>query len=790
MKSTDAFFAYAAEPALRAETLRQARASLVDRGIVAQTWEDLVITGKVLINEVCAAIDSSATLVADVSTINNNVLFEVGYALAKGKVLFLVLDHKDVDAVQAWKDVSLLEVIGRSNYGGLSDEIVSAVMSERPHEQTSTLFEELLVDGKPRESGAIFAPTLPTKFNASVELERLLSRQRNLKILGAGDDLGLAPLGFYVREIYRSSAAIFHLLPPSRERSIVHNARASLLAGFSYGLGLPTLMVAAEGFQTPLDYKDILFVYPSSKKLQDHVLRWLSNLPKSTDSQPRSGKLSLKIELPVRTFGQFVAEYEEEDLQDYFVPTAEFEAIIRGGTKVFSGRKGTGKTATMLRAVQVLGADKRNLVVRIKPSSYELESLAELASALRSRTTSDYFLLNLWMYLIYTEIALRAIQLAATSPAGIGDHTAVQKLDEFVRSLGIDPQQDISERLESAVAELLVDLADGSRERSDKELRQVISEKLRVEKVNLLRKLLAEAVSHFERVAVLIDNLDKAWEKGADYPVMSQFILSLLSTTGKIEREFLKGRNGLKPINLTLTVFLRADIFSVITSQAREPDKIERLDIEWNDPELLVRVLEDRYAAMRNGTKAGETMWKELFAPEVRGLPARDYFLWRTLPRPRDLIYLGNSALTTAINRKHDVVAESDVTFAEEQYSRFALEALIVESDATSFDLESVLYEFAGLSSTLSATALDDVLQGYESRDAIVAWLVRSSFLGPEVHDGDFVFVQGESNAKRQTIVARRNAENESRDVRFRIHPAFRPALAVRDDDLHLDLEI
>jgi hypothetical protein len=65
---------------------------------------------------------------------------------------------------------------------------------------------------------------LPTRFQAALILESFLERQSHITILCAGDDLGMAPLDFYVKEIYRASPGILHLLAPKRVRAAEHNA--------------------------------------------------------------------------------------------------------------------------------------------------------------------------------------------------------------------------------------------------------------------------------------------------------------------------------------------------------------------------------------------------------------------------------------------------------------------------------------------------------------------------------------------------------------------------------------
>jgi hypothetical protein len=777
------FFAYGAVPHLRAETVREAALALATRGYLSRTWQDLAVQGKVLVDTICRAIDQAETVVAEVSDLNSNVLFEAGYALATNKHLWLALDETDTEALRRWKELGIFSTVGRINYSGSSSKLHTHFGSAvADAEGEPTLLETLMSGGRARQPDAVFAPALPTRFQPALTLEGFLERQSHLTILGAGDDLGMAPLDFYVKEIYRSSAAIFHLLAPNRVRQAEHNARASFFAGVARGFQLPVLMVVEEGFVSPLDYKDLLYTYDSAAGLQEHVKVWLESLPKQVGTNKRLGKLALDIELPLHSFGQYVAEYERDELTDYFVETSEFRSILAGTSKVFVGRKGTGKTATMSQGVLELRKDRRNLVVSVKPSAYELAGLVEFVKALESDSQSEYAMLSIWTYLLYTEIAVRTVSYASERPAGTGTDNALIQLTQELVNLDIDLDADLSTRLEQAVSVLRADAR-----RDGEAPHAYIGRVLGIHRLAHLKELILLTLKDFNRVAVLIDNLDKTWEKGADYSVMARFILSLLTAIGRVEKDFGKPSGGLEPVNVTLTVFLRTDIYDAISRFAREPDKVGVLSVRWQDSELLVRVLEERYAANRSRKRGTQTfdMWDEVFDTEVRGLPTRDYFLWRTLPRPRDFIYFANASLTTAINRKHSVISAADITMAEKQYSRFAIEALLVESEAEGFDLEEALYEFAGVDSTMTVDELDALLGDYENANDIRDWLIRTSFLGIEVKSGEFIHVEGEKESRRQLKVAQRFAGRAKTDVRFRVHPAFRAFLEVRDDDLH-----
>lgn len=143
--SSSVFFAYGEIPHLRAETIQQAAATLAKRGHNSRTWQNLQIQDSVLIDKICRAIDSSDAVVAKVSDLNSNVLFEAGYALASNKHLWLALDETDADASRRWKQIGIFSTIGRADYSGSSDKLVSkweGAKTESPEEPS--LLETLM----------------------------------------------------------------------------------------------------------------------------------------------------------------------------------------------------------------------------------------------------------------------------------------------------------------------------------------------------------------------------------------------------------------------------------------------------------------------------------------------------------------------------------------------------------------------------------------------------------------------------------------------------------------------
>ena len=88
-----AFLAYASDvPALQ-ETVENAAKRLNDSNAVEiLSWTKLQIGGRILISNICTEIDQRDIFIADITQLNPNVLFELGYAIARNRRIWLMLD--------------------------------------------------------------------------------------------------------------------------------------------------------------------------------------------------------------------------------------------------------------------------------------------------------------------------------------------------------------------------------------------------------------------------------------------------------------------------------------------------------------------------------------------------------------------------------------------------------------------------------------------------------------------------------------------------------------------------
>jgi hypothetical protein len=250
-----------------------------------------------------------------------------------------------------------------------------------------------------------------------------------------------------------------------------------------------------------------------------------------------------------------------------------------------------------------------------------------------------------------------------------------------------------------------------------------------------------------------------------------------LGSIRQVVAEFAKEDRWRKPVSVSLAVFLRSDIYIHVARAARERDKLPVRELLWEDPELLLRVIEDRYLASRgSGYGGGVTVW-DYFAPTVEGTPTKEWIMERINPRPRDLVYLCNAAITNAVNRRHDIVEERDLIDAESDYSHFALDSILVEGEVSLPSLEDVLYQFAGAPSILNEEEVLATIGGVPDakgrEEEFLTALRDLLFIGIEVQHEAFDYPKNLEDRKRTDSLASKLSATRGGVRRYMIFPAY-----------------
>ncbi len=115
---SDGLFLYPNEPALIASTIEEAihklRLMAGDKQWVG--WRDLGITGQIIFCQICKALRFTKLVIADLTTLNFNLMFEIGYAIGLGVPVLPIRDTSYRADRRIFEELGLLDTYGYLDY--------------------------------------------------------------------------------------------------------------------------------------------------------------------------------------------------------------------------------------------------------------------------------------------------------------------------------------------------------------------------------------------------------------------------------------------------------------------------------------------------------------------------------------------------------------------------------------------------------------------------------------------------------------------------------------------------
>ncbi len=787
------FYAYPSDPPSIGETISSALSKLneisdIKRNSVRFTkWTDNPVSGSRLIKTILGQVDRSQIFSCDLTYPNPNVSFELGYAIARYKRIFTTLNPGIADADKDYKRIYFSSLnmgyAGYDNHETLADRF----LSEKPWQSLDqTLLDRRFRQQVPRPENPTVMYLKPPSNTDSV-LATMEEIRKSIFadsiIIDDPNEYSSQMLDWYAEKLLIADAIVVHLLSTEHADHRDHNLKASIIAGLAQGFGRPMIMLAHAPYESPVDYDQWLKLHDTAESCVTATKSWLESVNESlSHRRPRRQQAvrstSARIDLRSLFLGDPVAEHEADRLFEYFVETSSYYQALEGPLTILVGRRGTGKTAILYAIRSEMSKSREDHVTVIKPIGYETHGLIRVLDDVRHRSERGFLIESLWKYLIYSEIATSVLTEIVSRPifhVRTPDENAF--LDYYERnSRVLSPP--FSERIDNAVASLegVGDIGQAS------EQRLKISENLHNAMINDLRRHLGIVLASKKSLTLLIDGLDEPWGPGEHIGHLAELIAGLLGVSQFIPVDFRRSDDRVKPVETTITVLLRSDIFAFIQHLLPEQDKLPIVQVTWNDQELLLRVLEERmlYAAPRERTATA--VWEDIFPDSVVGLASQDFILRTALPRPRDLIHLVKAAVSIAINRGHDKVLPNDLLDARIQYSQYAFNSILKEDDPVKGKLEAVLYEFAGTGRLLLKEDIESLFAtaGVASDDSNFYFnlLCDIDFLGIETANG-FHYSRDEEERRTLRNIARVIAARKGRSEMFEVNPAFYQVLQI-----------
>lgn len=780
------FTAYPSYPPSLVETLEEAINQIEQSGLVhISSWKSTSVTGKFVITEICKSIEASDVFICDLTNLNHNVLFELGFAIARNKRIWILLNPSIETSKVDYDKFKILTTVGYVPYINVH-EICDAFYRDQPYKDLEgTIYRDAIesVTGNAQSNNLLYLKSA-IETDASVKLSRRIRSSMIPVIVDDPVEVRIQTLSWYAQKVFDAYIVVAHFLSNEHEGQRIQNAKNSFVSGLACGFNKHLLMLAHAPYKSPIDYRDLLGVHSTAAQCEAFVESWLQPLEIEHSRlivtiHDHQEDLKAHVELRSISIGDPVAENESKNLPDYFVETSAYYEALGSKHSIIIGRKGSGKTAILYMLEAEIGSDARNQVCIIQPVAYELEGILRMLQQALPISEKGYLIESLWKYLLYTELAKSIYESLRSKPAYYKPSDSEEELLSFIKENQSIVLAEFSIRLESTV----IALQDIGTPETGEQQRIRISELLHDKEIVILRNLLGEVLKDKLRVVVLIDNLDKAWKQREDLPTLCELLLGLLGVSRRIVQDFEKSGFRKPRVNLSLVMFLRSDIFTQVIKYARERDKIVYSRIAWDDPSILIRVLEERFFSISSLTESSD-IWSRYFCDTVQGIKTKEYLTQAILPRPRDLIYFAKTAIAQAVNLRKSKVEEQDILEAHKKYSQYALDSIIVENSIQVEALEALLYEFTGATDVVD---MFDIAEAMERSsipkarlDEVVNLLCDLTFLGREISEGEFKFLYNdEERAKMQTMARKTVQMRGEKSQRFRINPAFHDYLEI-----------
>ncbi|MCK4393431.1 hypothetical protein KAX17_11050 [Candidatus Bipolaricaulota bacterium] len=172
----EGFVAYPSEPHSLVEAIEDAAREISGGNVVElKPWVSFSQSGRIIMRNICEAIDKSQLFVCDLTDLNRNVLFELGYAVAQNKRIWVLLNEGIARATSDYRAFRAVTTITYTSYVN-THEIVDKFYREQPYESLEkTLFKDLLdIPGDGRISPSLLYLKSPINTNESISLTRLL----------------------------------------------------------------------------------------------------------------------------------------------------------------------------------------------------------------------------------------------------------------------------------------------------------------------------------------------------------------------------------------------------------------------------------------------------------------------------------------------------------------------------------------------------------------------------------------------------------------------------------------
>lgn len=763
------FVAYPSHPPEIGATIRSALDILkVERtGIAFKGWEENDIAGRFIAEPILGEISQCDLLSADVTRLNFNVTYEIGFAIGKQRRIFLLKNGSLLADDALIREVGIFDTLGYESYT-TARRLVSLVTGIKDLSPLLSMVAGLT----PKSPVYVVLP----KTKADTETELLSRIKKAFRIPYRSfdpEEHGRLSALDAIRDTALSYGVVVPLLPKARTDAQVHNIRAAFVAGLAQGMGKELLLLQFGDDPVPLDYRDLVKYVGPGKKLDtifaDFAPEVFSHYQMDAPAViSRKGSVLQELNL-----GASSAENEMIELGEYYLETEEYRRVSRGEGQIVTGRKGSGKTALFVQIRNLIRRNRQHVVLDLRPEGFQLLKFKDVVLAYLEQGTKEHTITAFWEYLLLLEICHKLLD--KDREAHVMNHTLYEPYRELANEYGSDPyvaEADFAERMSKLMQRIMRQFKDviGTGEWKARLSTDELTNILYQHDTKSLQSRVTEYLQNKQLVWILFDNLDKGWPAtglGADDILI---LRCLIDAIGKLERTFRKEK--LKCFGV---VFLRNDIYENLMEHTPDRGKTSRVVLDWTDPEMLRELLRLRFTSKLDSKNATfDTIWNQIAVSHIDGEESSSYIVDRCLMRPRSLIDFLQYCRSHALNLGHEKIEVDDIRHGEESYSSELVANLGFEIRDVFPRARDVLYEFIGSPKMISRQLVMEAVEragiDVSLQETMLDLLLWFGFLGVVRENGEVAYIYTVSyDRKRLKALMRRDPCG---DVFF-INPAF-----------------
>tara|TARA_R110000824_G_scaffold129584_4_gene291061 strand:- start:3022 stop:5343 length:2322 start_codon:yes stop_codon:yes gene_type:complete len=763
------FYAYASHPPEIGQTIEQAVEALkANTKIDVKTWRTLDIPGHFISQEVLEEIDSCGFLLADISLLNFNVTYEIGYAIGKGKRILLTKNKTIKELSPSIREVGIFDTLGYKEYQNSYEliDFISSFHSSSP----------LAIPNKINTKSPVY---LLESMHKTDWATRIVSRIKKARYLFRTFDPNEQPrlaANDAIVQVSQSLGVVVPLLSNNVVNADVHNIRAAFIAGLADGMEKALCILQQGDDPVPLDYRDFVCVTRHPNDINEHIAEFAGKVAEAFQQDTKIPIGSADTFLQSLDLGSTSAENEMRTLESYYLKTDQFLKSLRGEANIVVGRKGSGKSAIFLQVRDRERHKKSNIVLDLKPDGYKLIKFKELILSFLEEGTFQHTIMAFWEYVLLLEICYKILEKDKEQHKR--DHTLYEpyrELADLYHADGYETEGDFSERMSSLMENISTEYRSQYGDKTNVRLSSPsLTEMLYCHDVRDLSKRVVEYMAHKEVCWLLFDNIDKGWPTSGLKHEDLLIIRGLIDATKKIERQF-----GKSDIDVNTIIFLRNDVYELLVQETSDRGKEASVLLDWTDPDLLRELVRLRIVSNDvNGDETFESLWPRVFVSHYAGEESSQYLIDRSLMRPRFLLNLINQCKSFAINLNHERVLEEDVKKGLAAYSTDLLTDIGYEINDVESDSDDILYAFIGSNSVVSKDNIFRILEDFGVEhsffEKIFELLLWYGFIGIIVNDEPKYIYDFNYSMKLMSGIIKNKG-----GLDFLINPAFWPGLMI-----------